>query len=67
MAKMFAIKGPSGVLLCNTASSSRAGAWDSAYHKYLRNVRQYFLSHNPTKAAYAKGWRCVEVTVKEVK
>lgn len=67
MAKMFAIKDQSGVLLCNTASSCRTGAWDLAYVKYLSNVKKYRWSNNPTKAAYANGWRCVEVTVKEVK
>lgn len=62
---MFAIKSPSGFLLVETTSTNRAWAWHLAYEKVLHKTLQYAYSNNPTKAAYANGWRCVEVEVTE--
>ena len=64
--KMFAIKSPSGVLLVDTTATNRAWAWHLAYEKYLHKTAQYVYSMNPTKAAYANGWRCVQVKVSEI-
>jgi len=61
--KLYAIKSPSGILLWNTAASSRKKAWYYAYEYHLYS--HYSNSHNKTKAAYANGWRCVVVRLIE--
>ncbi len=63
--RLYAVKSPSQILLWNTASSTRAGAWDAAYRKHL--WRSFNGQNNPTKAAYARGWRCVPVRIVEIK
>jgi hypothetical protein len=62
--KLYAIKAPSGLLLWDTASPNRVQAWGRCYYRHL--YRSFNVLNNPTKAAYARGWRCVPVKLIEI-
>lgn len=59
--RFYAIKAPSKVLLWDTTAPSRARAWGRAFHRHLWRLFGGFGS--PTKLAYARGWRDVEVRI----
>jgi hypothetical protein len=62
--KLYAIKSPSRVVLFDTAHSSRSGSWEQAYQRHLHYA--YGMSNNPTKTAYANGWRCIPLGIFEI-
>lgn len=64
---LYAIKSPSGVLIGTTVSSNPSNSWGQLYLDVLYKSMDYRNSHNPTKKAYSNGWRCVKVTISEVK
>lgn len=61
--KLYGIKDPSGALLFTSLATSRIRAWDNAYNEKLWLMFQN--TKNPIKAAYARGYRCVRVVIRE--
>lgn len=66
---MYAIKAPSGMLLCDTASTSRSMAWDALFERHLGRRSEWIWV---TASAFVPkcrrhGYRCVPVVVTETR